>query len=599
VSLPPNGNEDRHFEEESRDQVFAPGPHLRPLAVMHLFGLLALAAVLAVVSLRISGVSTGMLSLSVAIWAAFDLALFLYLRSTAPERLSQQTQIKLVHAQIIVDLTGLTVLLHLSGTVANPFSPFYVFPVILAAALLTRRAALGYAAVASLLYCGLLLAEAVGWLPNHCLIGISGTPPYPRDALLIAQGLALAGMCFLTAAATTALVGALRSRARELATSRQRAELRAAEMQELNQRLQAANEEYLHGQQHLDGLYAELQQAYARLEARSRHMSELNEQLRAANAECKLRGEQLAEVNIRLHEANLRLESRSEHMKELNEQLRAANADCRAKRDELVEVNARLATANAKLRELEDMRAQFTLLVTHELRAPVAAIQSYLKLILEGYVPEAKVRETLAKAEKRAMEQLALIADLLELSRIGSADARGQVQPVQIELSLQEQIDLLAGGARERGITVEANIAVGLPPVLTNPDQIRSLWNNLISNAIKYNRDGGRVDIALRREGDRVIASVGDTGIGIPPEAMPRLFSEFFRADNAKALSRMGTGLGLSIVKEIVERSGGAIVAESELDKGTTFRLWLPMLGAGGAKATPAGEVAAPEPAAA
>lgn len=566
---------------------------------MHLFGLLALAAVLAVVSLRISGVSTGMLSLSVAIWAAFDLALFLYLRSTAPERLSQQTQIKLVHAQIIVDLTGLTVLLHLSGTVANPFSPFYVFPVILAAALLTRRAALGYAAVASLLYCGLLLAEAVGWLPNHCLIGISGTPPYPRDALLIAQGLALAGMCFLTAAATTALVGALRSRARELATSRQRAELRAAEMQELNQRLQAANEEYLHGQQHLDGLYAELQQAYARLEARSRHMSELNEQLRAANAECKLRGEQLAEVNIRLHEANLRLESRSEHMKELNEQLRAANADCRAKRDELVEVNARLATANAKLRELEDMRAQFTLLVTHELRAPVAAIQSYLKLILEGYVPEAKVRETLAKAEKRAMEQLALIADLLELSRIGSADARGQVQPVQIELSLQEQIDLLAGGARERGITVEANIAVGLPPVLTNPDQIRSLWNNLISNAIKYNRDGGRVDIALRREGDRVIASVGDTGIGIPPEAMPRLFSEFFRADNAKALSRMGTGLGLSIVKEIVERSGGAIVAESELDKGTTFRLWLPMLGAGGAKATPAGEVAAPEPAAA
>ena len=112
-------------------------------------------------------------------------------------------------------------------------------------------------------------------------------------------------------------------------------------------------------------------------------------------------------------------------------------------REELEQLNIQLATMNEKLRELEDVRAQFTLLVTHELRAPVAAIQSYLKLILEGYVPQAKVRETLEKAEKRAMEQLALIADLLELGRIGSADARGQVQPVQVEKSLREQADLL------------------------------------------------------------------------------------------------------------------------------------------------------------
>jgi signal transduction histidine kinase len=199
-------------------------------------------------------------------------------------------------------------------------------------------------------------------------------------------------------------------------------------------------------------------------------------------------------------------------------------------------------------------------------------------LILEGYVPQPKVRETLEKAEKRAMEQLALIADLLELGRIGSADARGQVQPVQVEKSLRDQVDLLAAGARERDITLNLDIGSDLPPVVTNPDQIKSLWNNLVSNAIKYNRDGGRVDVSLQREGDRLVASVSDTGIGIPPEAMARLFSEFFRADNAKVHSRMGTGLGLSIVKEIVERSGGQITAESELDKGTTFRFWLPVM---------------------
>ena len=90
------------------------------------------------------------------------------------------------------------------------------------------------------------------------------------------------------------------------------------------------------------------------------------------------------------------------------------------------------------------------------------------------------------------MEQLALIADLLELGRIGSADARGLVQPVQIEQLLAEQVEFLAGNARERSITVEMHVGAHLPPVLANPDQIKSLWNNLVSNAIKYNREGGQ-----------------------------------------------------------------------------------------------------------
>ena len=162
--------------------------------------------------------------------------------------------------------------------------------------------------------------------------------------------------------------------------------------------------------------------------------------------------------NDKLRETLVRLETRTAHMSELNELLREANGECRARRDELERLNGELALANRKLRELEDVRAQFTLLTTHELRAPVAAIQSYLKLILEGYVPQAKVRETLEKAERRAMEQLALIADLLELGRIGSADARGLVQPVQIEQSLAEQVEFLAGNARERSIVVETHV---------------------------------------------------------------------------------------------------------------------------------------------
>ena len=553
-------------------------PHLPTLALIHLAALLGAAVLTILATQVVPGLAGGPLWLIIGGLAAFNVALLVYWRSTEPAKLDPRIQPTLLHVQIWLDLIGLTLLLHFAGGAENPFFPFLALPVMMAAALLSRRAAFGYATAASLLYALLLVVEFKGWLPHSPATGLFDPLMHLQRTSLVAQLVALTTICFLIAGATSVLVGALRRRARELAASKEAAEISAAQLRALNAQLNAASLESSHQRGHLDAAYAELQRAYDRLEVRSRHMSELNEQLRAANAECKHRREELAELNTRLAEAYQRQENRTEKMRDLNEQLRLANAECKSRREDLERLNAELAHANAKLIELEDVRAQFTLLVTHELRAPVAAVQSYLKLILEGYVPQPKVRETLEKAEKRAMEQLALISDLLELGRIGSADARGQVQPVQVEKSLRDQADLLAAGARERNITLNLEIGSDLPPVLTNPDQIKSLWNNLVSNAIKYNRDGGRVDVTLQREGDRLVASVSDTGIGIPPEAMARLFSEFFRADNAKVHSRMGTGLGLSIVKEIVERSGGQITAESELDKGTTFRFWLPVL---------------------
>ena len=563
---------------EGAEPLLNAEPHLSTLALIHLAALLG-AAVLTILATQIvPGLTGGPLWLIIGGLAAFNVALMVYWRSIDRARLDPRIQPVLLHAQIWLDLIGLTLLLHFAGGAENPFFPFLALPVMVAAALLSRRTAFGYATLASLLYALLLGVELKGWLPHSPPAGLFDPQMHLQRAFLAAQLVALIAICFLIAGATSVLVGALRRRAREIAASKEAAEISAAQMRELNEQLRAASRESSHQRGHLDAAYAELQRAYDRLEVRSRHMSELNEQLRAANAECKHRREELAELNTRLAEAYQRQETRTERMRDLNEQLRLANAECKSRREDLERLNTELAHANAKLIELEDVRAQFTLLVTHELRAPVAAVQSYLKLILEGYVPQPKVRETLEKAERRAMEQLALIADLLELGRIGSADARGQVQPVQVEKSLRDQADLLASGARERNIAVTLDIGSDLPPVLTNPDQIKSLWNNLISNAIKYNRDAGQVNVTLQQEGDRLVASVSDTGIGIPPEAMARLFSEFFRADNAKVHSRMGTGLGLSIVKEIVERSGGQITAESELDKGTTFRFWLPVL---------------------
>jgi signal transduction histidine kinase len=568
-----------------RGSAPVPGARLRWLAIARLIvlaGGLVLSLIVAVAggAWVSSTLALAPLVITLATLAVLSLAVLAYLgpaNGKDPSRkVTAAARQRLTALLVYADVVGLTLVIHFAGGAENPFYPLYAFPIIVAAVLLGRVAALAAAALATGLYSAVVIAEWAALLPHHHVLpaslGLAETGLY-----VLAQCTAVGVTCFLAAVGTSALVGMLHTRTRDLEENQARVEERAAEMRSLNEQLQAANHELQHNRAHLDAAYAELQTAYDRLQIRSSHMSELNEQLRVANAECKARREELAQVNARLREALERLETRSSHMGELNDLLRAANAECSARRHELERLNDELALANRKLRELEDVRAQFTLLTTHELRAPVAAIQSYLKLILEGYVPQNKVRETLEKAERRAMEQLALIADLLELGRIGSADARGLVQPVRVEQSLCEQVELLMGSAKVRGITVETHIGPDLPPVLANPDQIRSLWNNLVSNAIKYNRDGGNVTVTLIREGERLIASVADTGIGIPKEAMTRLFSEFFRADNAKSVSRMGTGLGLSIVKEIVERAGGQITVESELDKGTTFHLWLPV----------------------
>ncbi len=297
-----------------------------------------------------------------------------------------------------------------------------------------------------------------------------------------------------------------------------------------------------------------LRASHGRVERRTQRMKQLNHDLRAANAECKNQRDQLTTLNLQLREANTTLELHAQ---------------------ELMELNARLEAAEAA-------RTQFTLLVTHELRAPVAAIQSYIKLILEGYVSADQQRPILERAEKRALDQLALIADLLELGRLRER-ARSQIQETHLDEQLRLVLDALRAQAVEAQIDVTVNVGADLPPLLANPDQIKSLWTNLISNAIKYTPPGGHVAIGLDRDNGHLVGTVSDTGIGIPVEAQPQIFSEFYRADNAKALTHHGTGLGLAIVKQIVESVGGDIVFHSVPNQGTTFTFRLPAgLGVGG-----------------
>ena len=236
-----------------------------------------------------------------------------------------------------------------------------------------------------------------------------------------------------------------------------------------------------------------------------------------------------------------------------------------------------LARAKEELEKLDRLKSEFMLTVAHELRAPVAAIQGYLRVIVDGYISLEKQRPMLERASERAAELLTLVDELLQLARVKSTVAEIRVAPVDPGEVLAETAALLQVEAEQHGIALELR-QEPTPCVTANRDHLRQLWSNLISNAIKYTLPGGRVTVTLQATdaGDGIVGRVEDTGIGIAPAELPRLFSEFYRTEAAKALQVRGTGLGLAIVKRIVESYGGRIEVSSEVGKGSVFTFTLP-----------------------
>jgi two-component system, sensor histidine kinase and response regulator len=238
----------------------------------------------------------------------------------------------------------------------------------------------------------------------------------------------------------------------------------------------------------------------------------------------------------------------------------------------------RLEEDKKRLLELDRAKAAFMLLVTHELKAPVSAILTYLDLLLNDYVPADEVKETLERAQTRAREELDMISDLLEFGKLKEIKPLEVPEPLQVEAVMQQALQELEAqaGAKELMITVE--VEAGLKPVRIAADQAKSVWTNLISNAIKYTPQGGAVQIRLGQQGELLRGEVVDNGIGIPQEAQEKLFSEFYRAHNARELSIPGTGLGLAIVRQIIERAGGEIWVDSQEGKGARFTFTLPVV---------------------
>jgi two-component system sensor histidine kinase/response regulator len=222
--------------------------------------------------------------------------------------------------------------------------------------------------------------------------------------------------------------------------------------------------------------------------------------------------------------------------------------------------------------EERQVRFNFISVLSHELKAPLNAIEGYLKLLQEDEPPEH--RQMIDRSLIRLDGMRKLIFDLLDLTRIESGQKARQFAEVDVAAVAQRTIDLFATEAADRDIKVTLD---ALQPVnmVADAGELEIVLNNLVSNAVKYNRDGGQVTVSLERKDDTVRIQVSDTGIGLTPEESAKLFSEFVRIKNEDTFKILGSGLGLSTVRKLASLYGGEASVQSEKGVGSTFTVTL------------------------
>lgn len=229
-----------------------------------------------------------------------------------------------------------------------------------------------------------------------------------------------------------------------------------------------------------------------------------------------------------------------------------------------------------KIRLLEQMRTEFVANVSHELKTPLTSIKGFVETLLDGAMEDPKTsRRFLGIINEESNRLSRLIEDILSLARIEAPTYEFELESTDLLAVVNKQRDLLSPLALEKQIHLSIDVPETLPKVLIDSDSLEQVIVNLLENAIKYTPPGGSITLDATLEGAQLLVRVKDTGIGIPKDAIPRLFERFYRVDKARSRDVGGTGLGLSIVKHILEKHGQSVWVESELGEGSIFTFTL------------------------
>jgi signal transduction histidine kinase len=554
-----------------------------------------------------------------------------------PEQQTEDQLRSFTRWQVIFDFTAIFIFVHFTGGGSSPFVFFFIFHIIFSSILLKHRTAWGFAVIAALGMGLLTAAENLGYLQHH--------PMTLRGATVIAlTGQALPALVTWVFFAVTVVVSSLVTTS--IMEMVRRRILRLAELSEavllLNNKLRSLHTivNTMVGSRRtdriLDVVCSELSRVMAVQGMSVKFLSEDGEKLRyAASHGLPSRFAAGRELDVARSPLNKRiLEGESfttgqvtqQELFQLGEEVAAAQvqsvlfvplrsetgvigilgAYARAPErfgqddidflrlaSELVAIALENARAYRAVEDLGQERERFSFRVAHNLRAPLAAMVSMLDILSEGYTGGMSTAQVqyLQRIKRRATSLSELVNELMVLAT--SHGGRGGQTRIRVDLSgLVAHVGrTFRDKATERDQRFTVDAPEDLPPVLGDPEMLERMLENLVSNAIKYTPLGGMVRVRLSFAPDgRLLLEVTDSGIGIPKAVQQKLFTEFFRAENAKAMESAGTGLGLVIARDIVEQHGGTIRLESEEGRGTTFFVTLPP--------APADRTAGPEPAA-
>jgi two-component system, OmpR family, phosphate regulon sensor histidine kinase PhoR len=231
-----------------------------------------------------------------------------------------------------------------------------------------------------------------------------------------------------------------------------------------------------------------------------------------------------------------------------------------------------------ELRRTETMRRDFVANVSHELRTPLSILRGYLETLLENpKQPPGELLRIFEVMERHSNRLNLLVDDVLSLARLEGPGLALDLTTIRPAVFLRGIMRDWEKKFAAKNLRAELEVSEGLPPLQADEARLQEVIYNLLDNAVKYSSAGGQITVRASRVDGRLSLSVSDNGAGIPARDLPRIFERFYRADKARHRELGGTGLGLSIVKHIAQLHGGSVEAKSEMDRGTTVQVLLPL----------------------
>lgn len=530
----------------------------------------------------------------------------------------------LARLQIAADWVAMTLLIHFSGGIESPVLLYFLFHITLAAILLPVQDTYMFAALATFLVSGLAWVEYAGLVPHVPIVKLQPVTLYHNTAYIGGRLSFFTSTVFVSAYLATRATNRLREQKNEMVLLSRDLQQTYDRMETLYESTRAVSST-LEFQEVLDRLTRSVAEVMSAKACSIRLLDNTGRRLRVVSTyglsdEYLQKGSLLVDQNPLVREvldgktiavADIIQDGRLQYQSEaVAEGIRATLTApllgregplgmLRVYEDTVTTFtesdiaflsatasHGSIAIENAiayrSIQNLEEAKRKFVLTVTHELRSPVAVVKSLLSTLIDGYagpLPELQ-QDMISRALRRTDLLQTLIDDLLDLAAGRSGLGLTQdAEPIDLGEVLNEVIERHTIPALEKHIRLNLQLEhTGPLKVLSTADELDRVFNNLVSNAVKYTPEDGTVTVRVLQTADEAQVEVSDTGIGMSDEALAHLFQEFYRAPNAKETVRHGTGLGLVVAKEIVTRYGGHLQVNSALGKGTTFTVTLSLL---------------------